>query len=173
MKIFIGCSSSDDIDDIYKNSALDLAEKLSKKDNELICGGNDGLMKIFHDTFLKNSKVVTIKGVKNYYKIVSLCPNIYYYDTISDRKKAIIEEADILIFLPGGIGTFDEIFSFIESKRANEHNKPIVIANINNYYNKLLEQLDKMYKECFANSNNKKYYYVANNVEEIISYISK
>ena len=80
---------------------------------------------------------------------------------------------NLIIFLPGGLGTIDEIFTSIESKRANEHDNDIIIVNFNNYYDDLIKQLNKMYKEKFADSYNKELYYIADNIDEVISYIEE
>lgn len=173
MNIFIGCSSREEINNIYKDSATTLANHLIKDNNNLICGGTDGMMKIFHDIFLQNNRNVTIIEVNGYFETKTTSSYIYRYDTICERKKIITELADILLFLPGGIGTLDELFSAIESKRATEHNKSIIIININHYYDHLINQMNIMYQEQFANSNDKQYYYIVNNIEEAIQYIQK
>lgn len=172
MKVFIGCSSKEKVDNIYINSAKTLAKKLVEKNYDLVIGGTDGIMKILHDTFLKEKRAVTILGVTNYFNVSSPSKNIYTYDSIAKRKQAITKLADVVIFLPGGIGTIDEMFTTIESKRANEHNKEIIIININNYYDNLINQLDTMYKNSFADYNNQKYYTIFNNIEDVIKYIN-
>ena len=173
MKIFVGCSSRDDIDSIYKEQAIILAEQLIKHNHDLICGGTDGVMKIFHDTFIKNKRTVTLVNVHNYFESKTTSPYIYQYDTVSERKQSISKLADVLLFLPGGFGTMDELFTVIESKRAKEHNKPIIILNINNYYVHLINQINTMYQEKFASINDKDYYFIANNIEDAIQYIKK
>lgn len=173
MNIFIGCSSRDNIDNIYKESAIKLANFLSLNNHNLICGGADGVMKILKDIFDKNDRKVYLMGVETYYKIDELLPNSSNYNSIKERKFNLINKADIIIFLPGGIGSIDELFTALESKRAMEHNKPIIIANINNYYDNLLKQLEIMYNENFASISDKEYYYIANTIEEIINYIEK
>lgn len=173
MKVFIGCSSSNSIAATYKENAINLADKLTQINCNLICGGTDGMMKIFHDTFLQNNKTVTIVDVNGYFETKTTSPNVYHYDTVSQRKQGLINQADVLLFLPGGLGTLDEIFTSIESKRAKEHNKPIIILNINGYYDDLLHQFDKMYQENFANIQNKEYYTISNTIEEVIEQIKK
>lgn len=171
MKIFIGCSSKENIDNVYKTSATALANQLAQNNHDLICGGTDGMMKLLHDAFLQNDRNVTLTGVNGYFEVKTTSSNIYFYDTIVERKQALTKLADILLFLPGGLGTLDEIFSFIESKRAKEHNKPIIIVNLNHYYDNLIEQLNTMYHEQFADASDAKYYYITSNIEQTIQYL--
>ena len=53
MNVFIGCSSRDNINNIYKESAIELATYLSNNNYNLVCGGIDGTMKILNDIFIK------------------------------------------------------------------------------------------------------------------------
>ena len=53
---------------------------------------------------------------------------------VEEHRLASSTISNLIIFLPGGFGTIDEIFTSIESKRANEHDNDIIIVNFNNYY---------------------------------------
>ena len=172
MNVFIGCSSRANLDKIYINSASKLAEYLSNKTYNLVCGGNEGIMKLIRDIFIKNEMNTIIMSVDKYQKI-SFNNNVYNHDTIGERKYSLINNSDLIIFLPGGLGTIDEIFTSIESKRAKEHNLPIIILNIHNYYEGIIKQLNRMYKDNFANTSDNKFYYIANNVEDAIKYIEQ
>ena len=87
------------------------------------------------------------------------------------RKNDLITKANLIVFLPGGIGTFDEIFTAIESKRASEHNNDIVILNINGYYDNLIKLFDNMYENKFANIDDKRVYNVIDDFDEFCNYI--
>lgn len=173
MNVFIGCSSHENIDKIYTENAVKLANYLSKNNYNLICGGCAGIMKTLQEIFQKNKKEITIIGVKDYHDDeIKHIKNTYLAPSIKERKNTIIEKADLILCLPGGIGTIDELFTSIESKRAKEHNLPIIIVNINNYYTNLINQLNTMYQEGFYNKNDKNYY-IANNVEDVINYLNR
>jgi len=173
MKVFVGCSSRENIDLTYMENTNALAEYLSSEQYDLVCGGTDGLMGVLVNTFKKNQREINLIGVKGYFSVELNAGNITIYDTISERKSALIKMVDLIIFLPGGLGTLDELFTAIESKRAKEHNLPIIIININRYYDNLVKQLDTMYQERFASSLDSKYYFVANDLKEAIQYIEE
>lgn len=174
MNVFIGCGSAkiEEINSIYLEETTKLATFLAKKDYNLICGGVDGLQGVVRDIFLKNKRQVNTIWVKNYWDRYDIS-NSTYVKYVNDRKTEFLKKADLLIIIPGALGTFDEIFNTIETKRAKEHNLPILIININDYFKGLIIQLKTMYKEKMANKSNEEYYHIVDNVEEAINYIEK
>ena len=171
MNIFIGCSSSDNINKIYTNLSQKLAKYLANKNYNLLIGGVSGLMGTIIDIFEKEKNNINIYCVEKYYDIIDRNLKKQTFNTVNERKNAIIKDADIFIILPGGIGTIDEMFSIIEAKRANQHHKPIIILNINNYYDNLIKMLEKIYQDNFSYINNKKIYKITNSIDETIKYI--
>lgn len=174
MNVFIGCSSKENLDKKYVESAKKLAEYLSFHQNHLVCGGTDGLMKVLCDIFKKNGQNTFVMSVRGYWdSVVDGVFSQTYSTTVGERKSSIFEHSNLILFLPGGIGTLDEIFSAIECKRAKEHDLPILLINIEHYYDGLLNQLDTMYESGFASLEDKKFYEVVSSVDEAIQYIEK
>lgn len=174
MNVFIGCGSADtkEINNIYTEEAIKIASFLAQNNYDLFCGGTDGLQGIVRDTFLKKGRKATVIWINNYWDRHDI-PNSLFVDYIRERKSKILDKANLMIVLPGAIGTYDEIFNAIESKRANEHNVPIIIINVNNYYSGLITQLETTYQEKFANLSNKKYYYITDTADDAIKYIKE
>lgn len=171
MKIFIGCSSREDIPDKYFNDCNNLIEELFKLDNDLVFGAyNKGLMALSYDKAKKyNRKVIGITPKIFASALEEIdCDLEFVTDTISRRTDGLIKESDVLLFLPGGIGTIYELFTAIESKRSGEFNKPIIIYNSNDFFDKLLEFLEKLYDESFTDIKVKDCYIVTSNIEEVI-----
>ena len=171
MNIFIGCSSSENIDKKYNEDAKKLAKHLVKNNHNLLIGGINGTMGTIIKTFNNNKDHISIYCVKDYYDNIE---NYHKktFNTVNERKNGIIKDGEIYLFLPGGIGTIDEIFSIIEAKRAKQHNNKIIIINTNNYYNNLIKMLDKIYKDKFSDISNKKIYIIVNRIEDAIKYIN-
>lgn len=174
MKLFIGCSSSNNIPTEYFDDCKVLLEELMKE-NDLVFGAcNSGLMGLTYN--------ITLKANGN---ITGICPEAYKDDfktlkcdteittkSVSERTDSVISSSDALIFLPGGIGTIYELFTAIESKRCHEFNKPIVIYNSNGYFDKLLEFMDKVYSEKFSGFKDKRNYLVTDSISLILYYIN-
>ena len=76
-----------------------------------------------------------------------------------------------MIFKPRGNRTIDEILTAIETKRSKQHNSPIIIININHYFDNLLNMLQQIYDEGFADSKNQELYFVVNSLDDAIKYL--
>ncbi len=173
MKIFVGCSSSNDIPEKYKKDCQKFLEKLLK-DNDLVFGAYDqGIMKVAYNIALKNKRQITGIGAKVYEKdIENLDLNKKAVEsTINKRTSKLIEESECIIFLPGGTATMQELFTAIETKRSGEIDKPIIIYNSHNYFDEVLKVLDKIYNEKF--SVYKDCYHISESIEDTLSYIKK
>ena len=66
-----------------------------------------------------------------------------------ERKRRMFEEADAFVALPGGIGTLEELVEQLTWAQLGRHKKPIVLANIEGFWNPLLGLLDHMRGETF------------------------
>ena len=175
MKIFVGCSSKNEISNKYKDECFKLLEKLFIE-NDLVFGAFDGgIMGISYNEALKNKR-----------EIIGICPDTYKEDfktlkcskeiitkNVSERIDKLILESDISLFLPGGLGTVNELFMFLESKRSHEFDKPIIIYNCCGFFDELLLFLEKIYNESFTMDYIKDSYFISNNINEILNYISK
>ena len=171
MNVFIGCSSSNDIDKIYRDSAIEISKYLASHGYNLVVGGVNGTMGVIKDIFIRNNQAVMVMSVSGYNEVEDNTLSVYNHNTVRDRKYSLISNSNLIIFMPGGFGTLDEIFTATESKRAHEHNSPIILVNINNYYYDLIKQLDKIYREGFAKRDDSKLYVIVDSVEEAIRYI--
>ncbi len=174
MNLFIGCSANKDIPQKYIEDCTNYLTILLK-DNDLSFGAcNEGLMSIAYNIALSNKRKIT--GIspefyKENFKELK-CTKEVITKTVNDRTNALIKESDAIIFLPGGIGTTYELFTCIESKRGGEFNKPIIIYNSNNYYNKLLDYIDLMIKEGFVTKEVLSNYHVSTSAKDTLEYIN-
>ena len=175
MKLFIGCGSSDDIPDYYFNECELLLNKLLLN-NDLIYGAyNKGIMNIAYNVAKKNNRYIIGIAPKQYENDLNLL-NIdekILVDNIEQRTHELITRSDAIIFLPGGLGTINEIFSAIDSKRSGEFDKTIIIYNINHYYDKLIEFLERLYNDRFSELDDKESYYVTNNCDKVLKLLNK
>jgi len=175
MRIFIGCSSREDIPDKYFSDCDKLLDELFKFNNDLVFGAyNKGIMAVSYDKAKKYNRNVigiTPKIFEDDLKRLD-CTKKIVTDTISRRTDELINECDVLLFLPGGIGTIYELMTAIESKRSGEFDKPIVIYNSNGFFDKLLLFMEDMYKQNFVSVLVKDCYYVSNECDDILKYLN-
>ena len=175
MKLFIACSSSNELDSKYlEESHLLLSEIL--KDNDLVYGAyNNGIMEIAYNLAKLYHREIFAITTNKYEDDLSridcnfkLCTNNIYR-----RSEELVKNADAIIILPGGIGTITELISSIETMRNNEFNKPILIYNMFGFYNEFFKFIDNIYEEKFSSIEVKKCYQVFNSKEELINYIKE
>lgn len=176
MKLFIGCSSREDIPEKYFNNCEIYLEELFKTNNDLVFGAyNKGLMALSYQKALTNNRQIigiSPQIFKDEFKNLN-CHQEIITNNISERTEKLINESDALIFLPGGIGTIYELFTAIESKRSGEFNKPIIIYNSCGYFDKLLLFMEDMYKENFTSLSVKDCYYLTKDAADTKAYLSK
>lgn len=65
-------------------------------------------------------------------------------DNLSDRKDIMLAHSDIVVALPGGLGTLDEVFTVAASATIGYHNKPVVLYNVCGFWNSLTALLDDL-----------------------------
>lgn len=68
---------------------------------------------------------------------------------LSERKDVIVRESDILVALPGGVGTLDEVFHVMAAATIGYHSKRVIFYNIDGFWDKLLAMLLQMQEEGF------------------------
>lgn len=84
------------------------------------------------------------------------------------RKKLMGQEADAFIAMPGGFGTLEELFEITTWSQLGIHQKPIILFNMNGFYDELIVFINKSIKNGFISENNGKILQIANTCEEVI-----
>ncbi len=174
MNIFVGASSKDTNNESYNQLAENIGNYIVENKHNYVFGAYDGglMGKIYEIVKQSESKVIgasveIFKGNANRLKVLDSKINISISNTVNERKNELIKNADVIIIIPGGFGTIDELFACIEAKRAGEHVAPIFIVNIDGYYNSLLDMIEKVFEEKFANEDNRSIYKVCDSFEEL------
>ena len=149
--IGVFCSASEQIDPIYQQSAKTLGEWLGHHEKTLIFGGvNRGLMEVIaRATQSTGGEVI---GVIPKILLSHASKHVDRYITVSDlsqRKDVILEKSDVLIALPGGIGTLDEVFHVLAQRTLNYHSKKVIFYNPNHFFDQLLDTLYFFQQEGF------------------------
>jgi uncharacterized protein (TIGR00730 family) len=73
-------------------------------------------------------------------------------ETMHERKKVMLYNADAVIVLPGGPGSLDELFEALTWRQLGLHDKPIVILNVEGYWDRLRDLIDHMLAQGFADA---------------------
>ena len=170
---FVGiiCSASDDIDNYYKSIARSIANYLASDEYNLIYGGGTtSMMGICYDEF-KNKKrkiyALTTDKYKSEFDKLDAAKELIC-ETTFDLKKELFQNSDVIVALPGGVGTYSELFSFIEEKRSNDKDTPIIIYDEDGYFLPFIEIIKIMQVKQMADIEVDSLYQVAHNKEEFL-----
>jgi hypothetical protein len=152
-KVCVYCASSPDIDQKYFDATEKLAKALVKNNVTVVYGGGaKGLMGKLADTVIaEKGRIVGImphfmREVEFHHKDVN---EFIFTADMHERKKQFMVGVDALITLPGGCGTIEELMEAITLKRLGIFVKPIVILNLDGYYDPLLSMLNNSIDENF------------------------
>ena len=147
--------ASEKIDESIKQEIELLGKIIAENGFSLVYGaGNAGCMGAVARGVAENGGYVMgisphfIKHFEGSFK----CDNTVMVDTMSERKNLMEKYADVFIIAPGGIGTMDEFFQVLTLKYLRQINTPIIVLNINGFYDKLLELIDSLVEKNAADS---------------------
>jgi uncharacterized protein (TIGR00730 family) len=156
MRITVYCGSRTGKDPVFAMKAEELGYWIANSGHELVYGaGLVGTMGILADAVLDGGGIVT--GVTPGYFITAeeiheRLTDLQVVDDLPERRLRMIDQGDAFIALPGGTGTLDEIsevITLMRLGRLSENVKPIMLYNINGYYDHLLSFFDRMAEEDF------------------------
>jgi len=176
MKICVYCASSKLIPQSYLDQAAILTRLMVDNGHEIVYGGGSrGLMGQVADTCLSlNGRITGIipgfmKEVEWDHKEVE---DMIIVKDMAERKRRFLEESDVLLTLPGGVGTLEELSEALSSKRLALIKHPIIIANFDGFYDEFLVYLNKMVDERFMGEQGRDLWTVIDKPEQIVDAIS-
>ena len=172
--ICVFCSASD-VDQIYKDAAIEIGTKMVSHGYNLVWGGSDtGIMKVVADAVDKaGGDLIGISVEFLHDKARKETSEMVITRDLSERKKLLLARGDAFVLLVGGVGSLDEIAEIVELKKHRHHNKPVVILNTNNFYEGLNIQLNRMNREGFISRPIDDLVYFAPTPDDALNYIDE
>jgi hypothetical protein len=169
-------ASSADVEPVFSNAAYRLGELIARDGKRLVSGaGSTGLMAAVENGALDAGGtaigIIPQFMVDNGWLHKGLTETIIT-PSMHERKNRMAQMADAVIALPGGTGTFEELFEIITWKMLGLFVKPIIILNTDGYYDPLLEMLDRTADRHFMNPVFKKLWAVAATPDEALSLVN-
>lgn len=174
MNICIYGSASNEIDKNYIEQTELLSKKLAKKGHSLVFGGGaNGLMGAAARGFRSEGAHIT-GVVPKFFNVDGIlfddCEMIRT-DTMRQRKQKMDDLADAFITTPGGIGTYEEFFEIITLKQLGQSYKPLVLFNIDGYFEPLRAMLENCVKGNFMPQTTIDLCFFCDSIDNIIEYI--
>lgn len=166
------CGSSGNVDERFKQAARDMGKAMAENGIRLVYGGGHvGLMGIIADAVMGNggeaigiipehisAREVQHKGLTE----------LHVVDSMHTRKQMMVDHSDAFLILPGGIGTLDETCEIMTWRQLGIHDKPIVIANINDYWTPFLKMIDHIVDQGFMRATDKRLVHEVTSLEDVL-----
>ena len=137
----------------YAQAADEIGRLLARQGGRLIYGGGRvGLMGVVADAVLaEGGEVIGVIPQTLMDREVGHpgLTELHVVQTMHERKRLMAEQADAFLALPGGIGTFEELFEVWTWRQLGYHDKPVGLLNIHGYYDDLLGFLDHTVAQGF------------------------
>jgi hypothetical protein len=167
--VCVFCGSSFGKDPAFRDAARAIGAGIAKMGYSLVFGGGGlGLMGDVANAALDGG--TSIQGIMPAF-LQALEPGVSPQEKLiitphmQERKQLMLEISDAFIVLPGGLGTFDEFFEVAVEAQLNVHHKPIIVVNVNGYYDALDAMLHATVDAGFAKEKILKLYYLADGAE--------
>ena len=170
--ICVYCGSSPGTDPAFVGAAQSFGKILAENSVRLIYGGGSiGLMGAVAEAVLEHGGDAL--GIIPEFLTRKERPRQLAQETIvtrdmHERKQKMFDNADAFVALPGGIGTLEELVEQMTWAQLGRHKKPILVANINGYWDPLLTLIEHMRDQKFLPETSRVDCLVANRVEEIL-----
>ncbi|MGE8097601.1 TIGR00730 family Rossman fold protein [Pseudomonas fluorescens] len=152
--VCVFCGASTGTDPVYREAAIALGQELARRKLTLVYGGGAvGLMGIVADAALAaGGEVIGIipESLKNSEIGHTGLTRLEVVDGMHARKARMAELSDAFIALPGGLGTFEELFEVWTWGQLGYHGKPLGLLEVNGFYSKLTAFLDHVVGEGFV-----------------------
>lgn len=171
--IALYCGSRSGNKPVYQEKAVALARRLAENGFGLVYGGASiGLMGQVADAVVDHGgeTVGVIPEFMLDYEIAHhRLTELHIVHSMHERKALMAERASAFVALPGGLGTFEEILEIATWGQLNQHQKPMMLYNVNGFYNALIAQLDHAVAEGFLPPQHRAKLVVCNHADEILN----
>lgn len=171
-RVCVFCGSSAGNRPIYIETAYALGQELARLGIGLVYGGGrTGLMGAAADgTLSEGGHVIGImpRNLSEREIQHTGVQELHVVETMHERKAMMAQKSDAFVALPGGFGTYEELFEVITWAQLGIHAKPILILNTEGYFDPLLQMVQYGTDEGFIRTNDPDLVRVAHQVGEVV-----
>ncbi len=171
--VCVYCGSSSRVADAYLESARLLGTLLARAGIRLVYGGGRvGLMGIMADAALAaGGRVLGI--IPEHIQALEVdhtgLTELIVVDSMHERKRMMVDRSDAFVVLPGGLGTLDECFEIVTWKQLRLHDKPVIIADIEGYWQPLISLFEHINASGFVSGGHSRLFQVVAGVEDALT----
>ena len=177
VRVAIYCGSMLGKSEVYAEKAMELGKVLAHAGYGLVYGGaNDGLMGKVADAALSiGGEVIGVMPEHGRLRerVHSSLTEIYYVQSMHERKQKMVDLADAFIAMPGGCGTLDEYFEVFTWAQIGLHDKKVILYNVDGFYDGLIMHFQKMMEQGFIREQHQSLLKVAVTLDEIFALLTE
>ncbi len=176
-RVCVFCASSQQVPQLFFDDTISLAQHLVENGYTIQYGGGAmGLMGALADEVIRlNGKITGIiphfmvevewehKGVQE----------MVYVNTMAERKTLLAGNVDAVVALPGGTGTFEELFEVLSNKKLGIFTKPIILVNTNGFFNPFIELMNSMADHRFLRPEHLKMFTTVDSPSQVVQAIEE
>ena len=170
--ICVYCGSRPGQQSLFTQMAIEVGEWIGAHQGQLVYGGgSQGLMgTVARSAKNAGAKVVGVipHALAEKETANEGCDELFRVDNMHQRKFMMAERADAFLALPGGIGTFEELFEVWTWRQLGYHDKPIGLLNVNGYYDGLLKFMQNTVQQGFVSDWQLDYVLVSDRIEHLL-----
>ena len=156
LSVCVYCGSRDGADPAYAKAAEELGRMLARNGWRLVYGAGDvGLMgRVARSTQASGGETFGVIPAHLLEREVGKrdLSTFVVTETMHERKKVMLMNADAVVVLPGGAGSLDEFFEALTWAQLGLHSKPIFLLNTEGYWTKLIRLIDDVVAQGFADA---------------------
>lgn len=171
MNITVYCGSNSGNDPRYISTAREVGEWIADNNHTLVYGaGRHGLMgEVAESVATKGGEIVGIipEFLIGHEGVADGISEFHEVEDMSIRKKMLLERADVVIGLPGGPGTLEEITEAYSWAIIGQNDAPIILYNIDGFYEPLRQMFENMAEAEFVAADMLDYIFYINSIEEM------
>jgi uncharacterized protein (TIGR00730 family) len=171
-RVLVFCASSRACDPAFHDAAAELGAAIARAGHRLVYGGGAvGSMGALADAALsEGGEVLGIipRFMRELEWAHGELTELRLVEDMGQRKREMLEVADAIVTLPGGSGTFEELFDALTAKRLGLFPKPIIIVNQDGFYEPLFKLLHRSVDERFMNDEHLEMWHAVDSVDDVL-----
>ena len=177
MKICVFCSANWQIDPDFFDMAEELGRWAAENGHSIVFGGHDaGLMHTVSKAAHEAGGCVIGVVPRVIERMGKLSPYLDVHiptEDLTDRKQLMMDQSDVFLVLPGGIGTLDELFTVVAAATLDYHHKPVILYNMKGFWDSLIVCLDDLHTRGVTRRQWRFYIQVVTTLEELSQSLSE
>jgi len=176
-KICLFCASRTNVEQRFHDAAAEFGQGIAEAGDVLYYGGGSiGLMgTCARAVHAHNGRVVGVipSRLRDREVAYEEADEMIVTATMSDRKRILMDESDAFVVLPGGFGTLDELLDTVTTKQLGYHAKPVVIVNVDGFFDAQFEMFRSIVGRGFADPGQLGLFETVDDVASALEYLRR